>query len=427
MNSSQNSSAHSLPGPEDIFRQRLPNGIVALSRANFSSPSVVVQGYLQAGGLFDPDDKLGLADFTAAALMRGTQRRSFQQIYDTLESAGASLGVDAGVHTAAFHGKALAEDLDLLLELAAEILRAPVFPEDQVERLRGQLLASLAIRAQDTSEMASLAFDQMVYRDHPYSRPEDGYPHTIQAIQQSDLSGFHRRYYGPRGMALVIVGAVDPAQAVEKAQRVFGDWQNPAQPEPPDLPPVQALTEMIYQKVAIPGKFQSDIVLGTAGPRRSSPDYYAALLGNNILGQFGMMGRIGEAVREKGGLAYYAGSSLSGGIGPGPWQVSAGVDPQNVERAIDLIRQEIRRFVSQAVDAEELAESQANYIGRLPLSLESNAGVASALITLERFQLGLDHYRRYHELINSVTVEQVLEAAQSYLNPDRLAVAVAGP
>ena len=139
------------------------------------------------------------------------------------------------------------------------------------------------------------------------------------------------------------------------------------------------------------------------------------------------MGRIGEVVREKAGLAYYAGSSLSGGLGPGPWEVSAGVNPQNVDRAIDLIRQEIRRFTTGLVTVEELEDCQANYIGRLPISLESNAGIASALFNLERHQLGLDYYLRYAGLIGSITAEQVLQSAGRYLDPDRLAIAVAGP
>ena len=91
-----------LPGPDDTLRAELPNGIVVLARANFNSPSVFLAGYLPAGSLFDPDEKLGLADFTALALMRGTARRSFQQIYNALETAGASLGIDGGTHTAAF-------------------------------------------------------------------------------------------------------------------------------------------------------------------------------------------------------------------------------------------------------------------------------------------------------------------------------------
>jgi zinc protease len=139
------------------------------------------------------------------------------------------------------------------------------------------------------------------------------------------------------------------------------------------------------------------------------------------------MGRIGEVVREQAGLAYYAGSSLSGGPGPGPWHVSAGVDPSNIDQAIDLIRAEITRFVNEPVTADELSDSQANYIGRLPLSLESNAGVAGALINLERYALGLDYYRRYPDLIRAITRQDVLDAARHYLHPDRLGIAVAGP
>jgi zinc protease len=142
-----------------------------------------------------------------------------------------------------------------------------------------------------------------------------------------------------------------------------------------------------------------------------SPDFLAASLGNSILGQFGMYGRIGESVRERSGLAYHASSSLSGGVGPGPWLFIAGVEPTNLEKTITLMRQEIARFVSEPVTAEELSDSQANFIGRLPLSLESNAGVASALLNLERFELGLD---------------EILQSARKYLDPDRMAIATAG-
>ena len=420
-------SLDSLPGPENITRVQLPNGITVLSRANFNSPSVVVQGYLEAGSLFDPDEKLGLGDFTAAALMRGTKQRSFQEIYETLEPAGASLGLGGGTHTTGFHGKALAEDLGVLLGLLAEVLRQPSFPEDQVERLRLQLLTGLAIRAQDTAEMASMAFDQIVYAGHPYSRPDDGYPETVQAITRDDLAAFQGANYGPRGMVISVVGGIDPAAAVDQVARALGDWQNPAQPVLPELPPVRPLESLGERKAALPDKSQADIIIGAAGPSRTSPDYFAASLGNNVLGQFGMMGRIGDVVREQAGLAYYAHSSLGGGLGPGPWYISAGVDPANVERAVDLVRQELARFVREPVSAEELADSQANYIGSIPLTLESNGGVASALTSLERYKLGLDFYRRYSDIIRSVTPEQVLETARRYLDPDRLAVAIAGP
>lgn len=416
----------SLPGEDDITRVELPNGINILIRSNFNSPSVVFTGYIQAGGLFDPPEKLGLADFTASSLLLGTQQFDYATIYDKLESAAANLNFDSGMHTTGFSGRCLVEDFEMLCTLFASALRNPTFPPEHVERKRAQHLTALILRSQDTADMASLAFDEIVFANHPYRFPQDGYIETIQNISIEDLAQFHSQSYGPQGMVIVIVGAIEPQRAVEIIASHFQDWQNPQQPPPPQLPPVTPLTETVRKNVVIAGKSQVDILMGSVGPFRKSPDYMSASLGNSILGQFGMMGRIGDVVREKAGLAYYAYSSLSVGIGPGSWMVSAGVAPQNVDQAIELIRKEIRRFVTSKVEQSELEDVQANFIGRLPLSLESNFGIATAIQSLEKYQLGLDYYRKYENLVRSVTVDQILETAQRYLDPDRLAIAAAG-
>ncbi len=228
-------------------------------------------------------------------------------------------------------------------------------------------------------------------------------------------------------MVIAIVGAIEPQRAIEKINQVFGDWRNPNQTDSIYLPDLNPLEETITDRVSISGKTQMDVLIGVAGPIRSSPHFLSAMVGNNILGQFGMMGRIGEVVREKAGLVYYAGSYLSGGVGPGPWYISAGVDPDQFEKTLDLIMLEIHRFANEAVSLEELSDSQANFIGSLPLSLETNGGVAGALINLERYQLGLDYYLRYPQLISAVTQDSILQAAQSYLIPSRLGIAIAGP
>jgi zinc protease len=419
-------AGHTLPGPEDIFRAQTTNGITVLARNNPSSPSVALTGFLQAGSLFDSDEKLGLADFTATALMRGTARRSFFEIHDALESLGAGLGYSSGARTTGFSGRALAEDLPLLLELLSETLREPAFPTEQVERLRGQLLTSLAIREQDTSDRADMAFDEIIYAGHPFRRPDDGYPETIQAITRDDLVTFHRKHYGPRGMVLAIVGAIEPPQALELVERFLGDWQNPDQPSHPSLPALTPLKGITRRHIAIQGKSQTDLVIGCHGPTRTSPDYHAVSLANSVLGQFGMMGRIGDIVRERSGLAYYAYSSLGAGLETGSWDISAGVNPANLEKTIDLIRQEIARFVEYGITAEELDDSQANFIGRLPLTLESNGGVANALLNIERYQLGLEYYQQYETRIRAVTTGQVLQAIRRYLNPENLAIVSAG-
>ncbi|HNQ95862.1 MAG TPA: pitrilysin family protein [Anaerolineales bacterium] len=415
-----------LPGPNDIYREVLPNGITILTRSNFNSPSVVIGGFFSAGSLFDPDAKLGLADFVASALMRGTKTRTFDKIYNELESVGASLGFSSGVHKSGFNGRSLAEDLPLLLNLLAGSLITPTFPKVEVEKLRTQLLTGLAIRAQDTSDMASMVFDEILFKDHPYSRAEDGHPETVKKITQGDLIRFHREHFGPRGMVIAIVGAVKAEEALRQVKRALGGWQVKGQKEAPALPPLKPMRKSVRRHHPIAGKSQSDLVIGMTGPMRKDPDFFPVSLGNNILGQFGLMGRIGDVVREKAGLAYYAGSSLSAGVGPGSWEVSAGVNPSNVNKAADLIVSELKRFVDEGVIAEELADSQTNYIGRLPLSLESNSGVAGALLNIERHDLGLDYYLRYADLVRQVTRENVLSAARRFIDTDKLAIAVAG-
>ena len=418
---------HSLPGPDDIHREVLPNGIVILARSNFSSPSVTVSGYIQAGSLMDPEDKLGLADFATSALMRGTGRHSFDELYNDLEAVGASLGFDSGMNSTGFHAHALVEDLPLVLNLLSETMREPTFPRSEVEKLRHHLLTGLAIREQDTADMADITFDEILYSGHPYARVEDGNPTTIKAITRGDLVKYHRRAFGPSGMVIVVVGAVKPERAAAAVRRALGSWKNSNQQRLPVLPPVKLLRRTVKRHHPIAGKSQSDLIIGTNGPRRMDPDFLAASLGNSVLGQFGMMGRIGKAVRETSGLAYYAYSNLSAGIGPGSWTVSAGVNPTNVRKATDIVIAELEQFVKDGVRPEELEDSQANFIGRLPLSFESNAGVAGALINMERYGLGLDYYRRYDGQVRSVTRDEVLDVARKYIDPQRLAIAIAGP
>jgi zinc protease len=311
----------------------LPNGIVLLVRQNHASPSVVLSGYVAAGAVEEQAARAGLAHFTAGCLMRGTRQRSLQEIYEAIESIGASLGVGAGKHRTTFHGKSLAEDLGLMLGLLAEVLRQPLFPEVEVERLRSERLTSLAIRDQDTGSVAGMEFDRLAYPGHPYAIQSDGTKESISALGREDLIEFHRRAYGPQGMVLAVVGAVKPEATRRAVEAAFAGWANPDQMAASQVPAAAPLTELRRRAVTLPGKSQCDLVVGAPGPPRTDPGYLAAALGNSILGRFGLYGRVGDAVRESAGLAYYAYSSLGGGPGPGPWSVSAGVNPANVDRA----------------------------------------------------------------------------------------------
>jgi zinc protease len=417
----------SLPGPDNIRRWVLANGIILLVRENHASPSVVLSGFLAAGGLIETEANAGLANLTAGSLMRGTGNRTFQQIYESVESIGATLSFASGKHKTSFHGKALAEDLDLLLEVMADTLRGPTFPADEVERLRSERLTALNIRDQDTGAIAALTFDRLAYPGHPYAVPSDGTKESVASLKREEVVQFHRTAYGPRGMVLAVVGAVRAEAARTAVEKALAGWSNAAQVLPPAVGEATLPAGILRENVVLAGKSQCDLVIGAPGPPRTDPDYIAAAIGNSILGRFGLYGRVGDAVRENAGLAYYAYSSLSGGHGPGPWSVVAGVNPVNVGKTVDLIRHEIARFVGRRVTAAELEENQSHFIGRLPLQLESNEGVASSLVNVEQYDLGLDYYVRYPERVASIDREAILSAARRFLSPDHLAIAVAGP
>ncbi len=414
------------PGPESIRRHTLDNGLTVLIYHKPASESVVVEGLLRAGGLVDGQEKAGLASFTADMLMRGTARRTFDDIYEAIESVGASLGFGSGRHVSDFSGVALVEDADLLFSLLAGSLREPTFPEDQVERLRSEIMTGLQIRANDTRRMAGLAFRHLLYGDHPYGISVDGYPETVAAITRDDLAAFYDRYYGPEGMIITVVGGLTDEEALAKVEAAFGDWRK-EQASLPEVGGVARPDGLARTQVSMPQKTQSDIVLGLPGPLRSAEDYLEASMANTILGVFGMMGRLGKNVREKQGLAYYAYSRLRGGVGPSPWYVSTGVAPDKVEQAIDSIIHEIERMRTEPLPAEELADSQAYRTGSLPVGLETNSGLAGIITDMEYYQLGLDYLQHLPDKFQAMTPETVQAAAARYLSSESLAIAVAGP
>lgn len=415
-----------LPGEDNIHRVELPNGIIVLTRSNFQSPSVIISGYLNCGAINDPKDKLGLSLFTSFALMRGSAFHRYRKIYNELETVGASLGFGSSIQTTSFGGKSLVEDLPLLLKTLSEAVQWPIFPPIQLKILLSQMITGLQIREQDTSERVSLKFDEILFPNHPYSCVEDGTIESLRRIKRSDLVKFHKQFYGPAGMVITIVGAIEHKQAVDLVYQALGNWENSIWLPPPAIPEVSNERFSYREHITIPGKSQSDIIMGSYGPRRTSKEFLIASLGNNILGQFGMMGRIGEAVREKSGLAYYASTSLNAWQSAGTWEISAGVNPNNIDKTIEIIEKEVSRFVSESVSDEELADSKSNLIGLIPLSIESNAGVANAIVRMERYKLGLNYLREYPGILSDVSKEQILQVSQKYLDSNKLITISAG-
>ena len=409
-------------------RRELANGMILLGQARPDTLTVVGKLRIAAGANGDPEGLTGLAAFTARMLNRGTAGRTFAAFNEATDALGASLSVDPGRQFVEVSLRCLREDLAALLDIAADVIRRPTFPSDELEKVRQELLSGVRESDNDTRATADRTMRRLLYpAGHPYARRVGGETETIAAITRDDLVAFHAAHYAPNLMTVAVVGGFrDLDQLGDLLDERFGDWDVRIDPPPPVAPAV-APNQARRGEVAIAGKSQSDLAIAYPTPPRSDPDYYALETANLILGRLGLMGRLGANVRDAQGLAYSVYSQLEAGKEGGVWVGRAGTNPMDVDRAVTGITSELGRLRDEGVTAEELADAQSYLTGVLPLALERADGVAALLLSIEYHDLGLDYLLRYPAIINGLTREALQAAARTHLDPERLVIGIAGP
>lgn len=408
------------------LRRDLAGGAVVIVKAVTTTPAVTINVSCRAGLMHEPAETPGLAHFLAQTIDRGTTRRSTEAIADALDGRGVTLAATASRHGLTLTCTCLAEDFDAVLDLVIDILRHPSFPEEEVRRRRAEIATTLGQDADSTAAQAVERLLELLYGpDHPYGRRAKGSVASIERIDRDVLSSFHGRAVSPCGVSLVVVGAVDPMRACDRAAELLEDWRGAAPVEAP-CPPTPASGGRRRVVRPMMNKSQADIAYGFATVRRADPAFYAFHVLNTILGQYGLGGRLGDNIRERQGMAYYVYSTLDAAFVEAPLVVRAGVDGANVDRTIDAIDAELEGIRQSGVTAEELKDTAQFLVGAMPRVLETNAGIAAFLQTAQTFGLGLDHDRRLPALIQAVTLEDIRRAAL-ILDPARAAIVVAGP
>jgi len=417
------------PSVSGFVRTELPNGIVLLAQPRPGDEAVEGTISIAAGQSATGEPRAGLPSMTAKMLNRGTATRSFEEFNEAIDRLGAVIGTDADRDHVDISFHSLTEDLDPVLDLVAELIRTPTFPEEELAKVRQQTLTGIREQESDTGAMASKLLREMMYPEgHPYRLRVSGEVETVTAFRSADLAAYHARAFGPGVTTIALVGGIDSLDdAVTRIERVFGDWTATVG-ELMKVPPIDPPSSTSRRAVTVRGKSQADLAIAFPTlPRSLEPEYFAVNLANTILGQLGLMGRLGANVRDKQGLAYYAYSSFSGGEANSIWSARAGVDPGNVEKALVSIVHELGRLRDEPVTDAELSDVKSYAIGSLPLAVESLGGVVSLLVSIERHGLGLDYLERYPGYIDGLTADDLQNAARLYLDPTRLTVAVAGP
>jgi zinc protease len=401
---------------------------VLLGQAQPDDPSVVLRFRTGAGAASDPAAKKGVAALTSRTLARGTAGKSFEQINELTDGLGASLSVDASQISIELRLKLLREDLPALVSLAAELLREPAFPSTEVDKARVEILAAIKEQENDTRSTADRTVRELIYPDgHPLHDRVLGRPENVRDLESSDLRAFHRQWFGPRNVTVAAVGGFTSLDSLaEVLELAFADWQSEAVSQQLDLSTANPTSVQRIVK-QIPGKTQADVAIGFPVLSRLDPNYYALEMANLILGRLGLMGRLGANVRDKQGLAYYAFSSVEPGRANSLWLARAGVDPSNIERAIDGVLDELDRFREAPVSDQEIDDAKRYTTGILPLALESNDGIAGLLLSIEHFGLGLDFVERYPALIESVTRNATRDVMRTQIDMSGLQIGIAMP
>jgi zinc protease len=408
-------------------RTILPNGAILLARRTKTTPAVTINISVRAGSVCDPPGAPGSMYVLSKVIDRGTATRSADDIAEALDSRGISLGVTVTRHLFSCICTCLADDFDEVMALVAEIIRAPSLPEDELETRKGEVLTMLRQDEDNPGVRATEALMALLYpAPHPYGRPAKGTAAVVEGLNRDGLAALHAARFAPSDMSAVIVGDVEPGHAETVVSRVFGEWKAP----PPVPVPASVLVPVTARRqVVIPmmNKAQADIAYGFATIRRSDPEYYACWLMNHAFGQYSMSGRLGDSIRERQGMAYYAYSTLDANVMEGPLLIRAGVGAANIDRAVASIDEEVRKLVTEGLTQKELDDSRRFLIYAMPRALETNAGIANYLQTAEFFGLGLDFDVRVPDLLRAVTLDQANAVAKKYLSVDRACVVIAGP
>lgn len=400
----------------------LPSGMVLLHSEKRAVPIVIATMLIQAGSILDPPEKPGLANLTADLLTQGTKTRTAPQISEAIEFVGGSLSVEASYDVTTVSLSVLSKDLDLGLELLADILLNPTFAPDEIKRKVQEVVAAIKRKQEDPGEVVTESFNALVFSAHPYGRPVEGTEASVPTIIRDDLVRFHEAHYRPDKTILAVVGDVSRADLIRRLEARLGAWK-PGGPRFTPPPSPASLTKPVVRTIQREVT-QANITLGHLGVRRDNPDYYAIQVMNYILGGGGVTSRLTAKIREEKGWAYDVGSAFYPDKYAGSFSVTLQTKNEIAQEAIEAVLAEMRRIREQPVSDDDLKDAKAYLTGSFPLRLDTSSKIARLLANIEYYGLGLDYADRYPALIQGVTAADVQRVAQKYLDPERYALAV---
>ncbi len=389
-------------------------------------PMVDISVQFPAGSGRDTLSHSGLAGLTLNLLPSGTADLDEEDVSRRLADVGANLGQTFDYDRAGLSLRSLSAEANLTPALAVlgSMLQHPSFPAAALEREKARVLAGLQETDAKPAGIASRTFGRLVYRDHPYGLRASGEKESVTQLTRDDLAQFHAHFFNRRDAVVAIMGDVSRGRAEAIAEQLTARLPEASEPLPP-LPPVAPLDAASTRRIPYPSA-QAHIFLGAPGMKRDDPDYFALWVGNHILGGGGFSSRLTEELREKRGLTYSVYSRFSPYEQAGAFQIGLQTRADQADVALEVVRDTLARFTAEGPAPQELERAKQDLVGGFPLRIDSNRKIHDYLGVIGFYRLPLDYLDRFPDRVQAVTVDQVRDAFQRRIHPDRMVTVVVG-
>ncbi|WP_233424340.1 M16 family metallopeptidase [Pseudanabaena biceps] len=403
-------------------RFTLANGLKVLLLRDRSTPTVTLVGQINAGAGFDSIEKAGLAGITAQNLTNGTTTKDALTLASRLENVGASLGFSAGRESVGISGISMAKDLPIVIDQLADLLQNANFPNKEFELNLQRNLLSLKSELDNPSSLARRIFQSTIYpKGHPFNAMKT--EATLKSLKREDLVSFYKKYYRPDNTILTLTGDFEPAVVRNLLEEKLGKWQAVGQPPQFKFPKVANLAATSEKQVALAGKTQAVTLMGHPSISRNDPEYYPALMLNQVLGGDTLSSRLGTEIRDRLGLTYGIYSFFQAGKPPqGTFIVQMQTSGKDTQKAIDATVALLKDVRDKGITPAEFEVAKKSLINSFSTEFANPDSIAESLLSDETYGLPVGDFYKFPQRIQSVTLEQVNRAAKELLQPDKLLI-----
>ncbi|MEK7232443.1 MAG: pitrilysin family protein [Elusimicrobiota bacterium] len=402
---------------------KLKNGMTVVLVEDKRVPLVTVRLAIPGGEAAIAAEDAGLIDALAELLTDGTAVKTSKQIAESAELFGGALSADAEPDLVVLRASALAGKADAMASLLAEVVRSPSFPEAEVALRKANMKEELAASRAESDFLSGVTFYKKVFAGHPYAvtAPTDA---SIERINRERVVAAYRRLFTPSGALLIIVGDISRPDAESLVIKNFGTWQGG--PAAKDAPPVASVkAERRVYLLDRPKSSQISFILGNSAIREDNPAYFDLLIANQVLGG-SFSSRLVRDIRETKGYTYRIGSRLEHRLTGSLFKIRTPVRTEVAGQALAAILDHLDKIRKGEATAEEIKQAKAYLAGSFARSLETQAGVADAVLKIRASRLPADWYDAYVDRVQAVTAAGAKRAAEVFIRPDELTIVAVG-